>query len=139
VALTRKLKARRLAQGGYELKLPEIWVTFNHQGGIHVIVEDQETVSHQLVSEAMVLANWLAARFLAERGLPAIYRAQPEPREPIDTREPKDLLKLWLDRKKLSRVVMDFTPQPHWGLGLPEYTFATSPIRRYLDLVIHRP
>ncbi|MBW1990576.1 MAG: VacB/RNase II family 3'-5' exoribonuclease [Deltaproteobacteria bacterium] len=138
VALTRKLKARRLAQGGYELKLPEIWVTFNHQGGIHVIVEDQETVSHQLVSEAMVLANWLAARFLAERGLPAIYRAQPEPREPIDTREPKDLLKLWLDRKKLSRVVMDFTPQPHWGLGLPEYTFATSPIRRYLDLVIHR-
>jgi exoribonuclease-2 len=33
---------------------------------------------------------------------------------------------------------MDLNPQPHWGLGLPVYTFATSPIRRYLDVVIHR-
>jgi|UniRef100_A0A7C3SKI0 exoribonuclease-2 len=138
IQLAQRLKARRLAHGGYELKLPEVWVSFNHQGGIHVMVEDQETPSHSLVAEAMVLANWLAARFVAEQGLPAIYRAQPEPREPIDTQEPKDLLKLWLDRRKLSRVVMDLTPQPHWGLGLSEYTFATSPIRRYLDVVIHR-
>ena len=33
---------------------------------------------------------------------------------------------------------MDLTPSPHWGLGLPCYTFATLPIRRYLDLVTHR-
>jgi exoribonuclease-2 len=90
------------------------------------------------VAETMVLANWLAARFLAEQNLPAIYRTQPEPREPIDVQESKDLVRLWQDRRKLSRVVMDLNPQPHWGLGLPVYTFATSPIRRYLDVVIHR-
>jgi exoribonuclease-2 len=33
---------------------------------------------------------------------------------------------------------MELVPHPHWGLGLPLYTFATSPIRRYLDLVTHR-
>ena len=136
--LTEKLKERRLAQGGYELKLPEVWISFNHQGNLLVTVEDQETPSREMVSEAMVLANWLSARFLTENSLPAIFRAQAEPREPIRRDEPKGLLEMWRDRRRLQRVVMDLKPQPHWGLGLPYYTFATSPIRRYLDVVIHR-
>ena len=138
VRLTERLKDRRLAQGGYELKLPEVWVGFDPQGKVQVTVEDQETPSHQLVGEAMVLANRLAATLLREQGVPAIYRTQPEPREAIDRDAPKTLLELWQDRRRLSRVIMDTKPQPHWGLGLPQYTFATSPIRRYLDLVSHR-
>ncbi|MDD2903657.1 MAG: ribonuclease R [Syntrophales bacterium] len=136
--LTELLKERRLAQGGYELKLPEVWVNFTPQGEIQVTVEDQETPARSLVAEAMVLANWLSARFLVEQKIPAIYRSQPEPREPINREEPKRLLELYRDRRRLSRVVMDLEPQPHWGLGLDQYNLATSPIRRYLDLVTHR-
>ena len=136
--LTRRLKEERLARGGYELQLPEVWVIFGPQGELQVSVEDQETSSRQLVAEAMVLANSLAARFLADRGIPAIYRSQPEPREPIQPKEHKGLWELWRDRRSLSRVVMGLSPLPHWGLGLSCYTLATSPIRRYLDLLIHR-
>ena len=136
--LTTLLKERRLAQKGYELRLPEVWLAFTPQGEILVTVEDQETPARSLVAEAMVLANWLAARFLSEQRVPAIFRSQPEPREPIQRQEPKGLLELYRDRRRLSRVVMDLEPQPHWGLGLDHYTLATSPIRRYLDLVTHR-
>ena len=136
--MSQRLNERRLAQGGYELRFPEVWVSLTEQGEVLVNVEDQGTQSHSLVSETMILANSLAARFLADRGLPAIYRTQAEPREPMRGHDSKSLLQLWQDRRRLSRVVMDLEPKPHWGLGLPLYTLATSPIRRYLDLVTHR-
>ncbi|MFP3868137.1 MAG: RNB domain-containing ribonuclease [Desulfobacteraceae bacterium] len=136
--LCRRLQERRLAQGGINLQLPEVMVNIDPEGQISVHLEDSETPSRQMVSEAMVLANWLAARFLAEHGVPAIYRVQPPPREELHREEAPTLLQLWKNRRRLSRVVLDLEPQPHWGLGLSAYTTISSPIRRYLDLIIHR-
>jgi exoribonuclease-2 len=41
-------------------------------------------------------------------------------------------------RKTFKRSQYRSAPAPHSGLGLPAYTQATSPMRRYLDLVAHQ-
>lgn len=38
----------------------------------------------------------------------------------------------------LNRSALAETPRPHFGMGLAAYTTFTSPIRRYVDLIVHR-
>ena len=41
-------------------------------------------------------------------------------------------------RKSLQRSLIRTSPAPHAGLGLEHYTQATSPLRRYVDLLVHQ-
>jgi exoribonuclease-2 len=136
--LCLNLRERRLAEGGFHLQLPELSVLIDDQEEVSVSLEDNETPAHQIVSEAMVLANSLGARLLRDQKVPAIYRSQAPPREELVKGEQKSLFQLWQNRRRLSRVILDLSPQPHWGLGVPAYTTLSSPIRRYLDLIMQR-
>ncbi len=66
----------------------------------------------KLVAELMISANNNWGRLLADRGVPAIYRAQAN-----------------------GKVRMTTVPAPHQGLGVAHYVWASSPLRRYVDLV----
>jgi exoribonuclease-2 len=136
--LTVKLRERRLSHGGVQLQFPDVYIYTDALGEVRVEIEDTETPSHEIVSEAMILANFLGARYLSERHIPALYRSQAPPREELTTVEGKSLFQLWQNRRRLSRVLLETDPQPHWGLGLPVYTTLSSPIRRYLDIIIQR-
>ena len=136
--LTSKLRERRLSNGGVQLQFPDVFIYTDMQGEVRVEIEDTETPSHEIVSEAMILANFLGARYLSENQFPALYRSQPPPREELAVVEGRSIFQLWQNRRRLSRVVLEPEPQPHWGLGLPVYTTLSSPIRRYLDIIIQR-
>ena len=69
-----------------------------------------------IVSEAMILANSTWGGWLADCGVPAIYRSQASLLPGV-------------------KVRMGTRPAPHAGLGVSHYTWATSPLRRYVDLV----
>ncbi len=69
-----------------------------------------------IVSEAMILANSTWGGWLAELGVPAIYRSQAALAPGV-------------------KVRMGTKPLPHAGMGVAQYTWATSPLRRYVDLV----
>ena len=69
-----------------------------------------------IVSEAMILANSTWGGWLAECGVPGIYRSQASLAPGV-------------------KVRMGVKPAPHAGMGVAQYTWATSPLRRYVDLV----
>jgi exoribonuclease-2 len=69
-----------------------------------------------IVSEAMILANSSWGSWLAELGVPAIYRSQASLAPGV-------------------KVRMGTKALPHAGIGVKSYAWSTSPLRRYTDLV----
>ncbi|ODU98958.1 MAG: ribonuclease II [Rubrivivax sp. SCN 70-15] len=69
-----------------------------------------------IVAEAMILANSHWGGWLADCGVPGIYRSQASLLPGV-------------------KVRMGTKPAPHAGMGVAQYTWATSPLRRYVDLV----
>jgi exoribonuclease-2 len=68
-----------------------------------------------IVAEAMILANQTWGQWLADLGVPALYRSQASLAPGV-------------------KVRMGSKPLPHAGLGVPCYAWSTSPLRRYTDL-----
>ena len=133
-----KFRKFRLDSGAVQITLPEIHVWVGEAGEVSVNRINRESPSRLLVSELMIMANWLMARFLKERGLPAIYRSQPEARERLYQGESDSLFQNVMQRRLLNRFVLSHAPEGHSGLGLDAYVTATSPIRKYCDLVTQR-
>ncbi len=69
-----------------------------------------------IVAEAMILANSTWGGWLNDMGLPGIYRSQASMAPGV-------------------KVRMGTKALPHAGMGVAQYTWATSPLRRYVDLV----
>jgi exoribonuclease-2 len=86
----------------------------------------------------MILYNWLAARLCRDNQIPVLFRTQSEPSQTFSVGEAGYLYYVFKQRRKLSPLRIDTDPNPHTGLGLDVYTHVSSPIRRYLDLVVQR-
>jgi len=138
--LGTRLRRQRIVKGALHLPLPELRIWVNHNGIIHISRVDREAPSQVVVSELMILANALAAAELAARAVPAIYRSQEKPQEVLFDPESvgDDLYLKYRQRRFLSRAELGIAPKPHNGLGMEAYTSWTSPIRRYVDLVVQR-
>jgi exoribonuclease-2 len=138
IAIARGYRNSRLDSGALLIELPEINLWLDNKGQPVFQRIDRESPSHLLVSEMMILANSLAARHLSERGLPAIFRSQAEPRERLFSRDQGTLFQNCMQRKQINRFILSSTPDPHSGLGVAAYVTSTSPIRKYTDLVTQR-
>jgi len=132
-------RRKRLSSGALQITIPEISIRVFENEEISIRKLDRESPGRMFVSEMMIMANWLMARFLAENNMPAIFRGQPEPKARLYSQKKEStLFQNWMQRRMLNRVIISPHPEPHSGLGLDKYVTATSPIRKYFDLVTQR-
>jgi exoribonuclease-2 len=126
--LARRLKAQReVIRGKPEnFTRPDYNFRLEREGGGQLEPDGSEKVQigerrrgaplDLIVSEAMILANSTWGGWIAECGVPGIYRSQASLAPGV-------------------KVRMGTRPAPHAGMGVAQYTWATSPLRRYVDLV----
>jgi exoribonuclease-2 len=136
--IATKFRQKRIDAGAVQISVPEINVWLAEDQTITVNKINRESPGRMLVAELMILANWLSAKFLAENKLPAVFRSQPGPRERLYKGEGGTLFQNWMQRRFLSRFVLANHAEKHSGLGLDAYVTATSPIRKYFDLITQR-
>jgi exoribonuclease-2 len=99
-------------------------------------VRHQTTPGDLVVGELMVVFNREAARTLAAADAPGFFRTQDAPREP----EPRadDPLYPLKARRRFAASSVSVEPGRHHGVGADQYVQATSPLRRFADLVNER-
>ena len=85
--------------------------------GEHITITERRRGSpiDKVVSELMIQVNSHWAGQLSEAGVAAIYRSQNN-----------------------GKVRMSTSPGPHQGLGVAQYAWSSSPLRRYVDLLNQR-
>jgi exoribonuclease-2 len=132
------LRENRLKAGAIQITLPEVnvWIEDNNEIGYSKI--DRENPSRMLVSEMMIFANSLMAQFLADNNMPAVFRSQAQPKQRLFKGIETSLILNFMQRKQLCRAIVGTDPEMHSGLGVKAYATATSPIRRYHDLLTQR-
>jgi exoribonuclease-2 len=138
--LTSALREDPKRRGAIVLQVPEVYATVDDQGIVHIKRYDREEPSQVVVSECMIAANAMAAKFFAEHDIPALYRTQGETRQENEVYDPNahPLFVLLRQRRLFARAELSTVPERHCNLGMECYSSITSPIRRYMDLVLHR-
>jgi len=137
--LLQQRRQWRLQQGALQMEQPEGRIrTAGERAELEIT---EPTAARALVAEAMILNGAVLADHGARHCLALPYRAQPAAELPAEAELlalPPGPVRHAALRRCLARGSSGVRPSPHFSLGLPAYVQATSPIRRYGDLVVQR-
>ncbi len=131
--ITERYKQKRLANDAAQLDFPE--VNMHIVDGKVSIVPMSKGGSRDIVMECMVAAGEAISTFCLDQNIPVAFASQPTPDE---IRDPQTLSEHYDYRMLFKRSTQSTTPSSHFGLGLEQYSRVTSPMRRYLDTVLHQ-
>jgi exoribonuclease-2 len=131
--ILQPFQARRHLEGALTIDLQETIIKLK---GKNVEIRPVlSSSSRDLVREAMLAAGQAAAIYARQNQIPTPFTIQ----EGMPGLEPaEDMAGRFELRKKMKRSQISLLPGLHAGLGLQPYTRATSPLRRYQDLLVHQ-
>ena len=98
------------------------------------------TQAHKLVSEAMILMGHITSDFLRKNNIPAPFRSQKINCDSKNILE-KNInspIKYIILKQFIGKSFISIKSDTHETLGLDSYVQTTSPLRRYLDLLVQR-
>ena len=132
-------KAFRNDNGAIKLNLPNVDVKVKDE---KVFIRPQEdSNSRDLVAEMMVIAGRTIAQFAIENNISMPYLTQETgsfSEDVIDNIQKLTIAKAFEASRGFKRSKITVKPSVHSGLGLSAYTRVTSPMRRYLDLLVQQ-
>ena len=132
-------KAFRSDNGAIKLNLPSVDVKIKDE---KVFIRPQvDSGSRELVAEMMVIAGRTIAQFAIENNISLPYLTQEAgnfSKDVIDNIQKLTIAKAFEASRGFKRSKITVKPSMHSGLGLSAYTRATSPMRRYLDLLVQQ-
>lgn len=130
---SRLYRERRRASGAAFIQLPEVKIRVK-QGEVE-IHPLPALDSREMVTDLMLMAGEAVARYCLEREIPVPFATQAPPDEPAS---PEGMSAMYAYRRQFKPTQVKTQPDLHAGLGLEAYTRATSPLRRYSDLLAHQ-
>lgn len=125
--------AARQARGAIGVDMPEVIIKVID--GKVVIRPMDRAGSRDLVTNLMLMAGEAVASFGRDNGLvvPFVHQSPPD-----TIQQPDNLAAMYAYLRTFKPSSASLEPGLHAGLGIEPYTRATSPLRRYLDLVTHQ-
>ncbi len=131
--MARRYRDRRRDYGASSIDLPEVSVRV--QDGEVAIRPLDRSGSREMVTDVMLMAGEAVARYCLEHQIPIPFATQPAPESEVS---PDGLAAMYACRRLFQPSRHKPMEEPHSGLGLEVYCRVTSPLRRYLDLVVHQ-
>ena len=134
--------SRRMELGAMSFDLPETSLKVDRSVDppkVEVASVHTDTPSRTMVSELMILNNEVVGKFCARNEIPALFRTQEAPDQDLDDDEilsiPEGPARSFAQIRRMKSGDISTAPGLHYGLGLFHYAQASSPIRRYADLL----
>ena len=128
----------RKTQGAITFDMPNYKININN--GDVIIKNSQRCISQIIVSECMILMGFVTSLYLFKNNIATPYRTHKINCDATDILEKyKDSeIKYSILKQYMGKSYITTKANKHESLGLLKYTQCTSPLRRYLDLIVQR-